>query len=547
MYINKLFLLSVKAFVILINYLVINKLGLILVCANPVCKKDNISSINSLTTPPTASASGNKATTMPNSIMAAINFETVVNVKDHGAKGDGISDDSQAIKSAIIYAKANGLHTVYFPAGTYSIQQLGIKPGIIPLLNGVGLQGVSSKLTHIKLSGNRYNPNSIFYQAWWDEPSVSDVVIQGIDFDGNLSNQKFDRSYEFCHALSINNGKNIEIKNCKFESFRGDGCLFGDTFLSSLNLRITSNVSVHDNEFYDIYREGAMFCCTIGASFYNNYLHGNGFFVGGVDIERHSAKETVLNVSVYNNTFDFRDGYGPVERKGPIVKYRRAVTMGFFYAGYPNGTADGLSGGHKIYGNKIYQGQIDCWGHTNVSVTNNSFTNTFEDIKGVGWLSGPAINFSDPGTTKGLANVTVSNNTINSAMPSNGMLFYNYTNITAKANVITGTKSDGINIYNASGIFDSNIIQNIGAASNKVSGIVINGNCSGLIVSNNKITDTNWGNNRGINYAIAIQSKNNGIVPPVIQFNTGVNLIKGVVSEFFSQSGYNVLNGNKSN
>jgi hypothetical protein len=546
MFSNNFFLLSVKT-VILINYLVMKKFVLILICAfNFACKKDNIPSIPKSDNSSTSSTPVNPVAALPDS-MIAVNLATVVNVKDHGAKGDGISDDTEAIKNSIIYAKANGFHMVYFPTGTYSIQELGITAGVIPLLNGVGLQGASSKLSHIKLSGNRYNPNSIFYQAWWNEPSVSDIVIQGIDFDGNLSNQKFDAAYEFCHALSINNGKNIEIKNCKFESFRGDGCLFGDTFLSSPNLRITSNVNVHDNEFFNIYREGAMFCCTNGALFYNNYLHGDGYFVGGVDIERHSANETVLNVSVYNNTFDFRDGYGPVERGGPIVRYRRAVTMGFFYSGYPNGTVDGLAGGHQIYGNKIFQGQIDCWGHTDVSITNNSFTNSYENVTGVRWLSAPAINISDPGSTNGLINLTVSNNNINSAMAGNGILFNNYTGVTAKANTITATKSDGINIYNASGIFDSNIIQNIGTASNNVSGIVINGNCSGLVVSNNRVTDTNSGNSRGINYAIAIQSKNTATIPPVIQFNTGGNLIKGVVSEFYGQLGYVVLNGNKSN
>ncbi|MDB4925321.1 right-handed parallel beta-helix repeat-containing protein [Mucilaginibacter sp.] len=471
---------------------------------------------------------------------------TIVNVKEHGAKGDNINDDTQAIINSIKYAKANGIPTVYFPAGTYSIRQLGISTGIIPLLNGVSLKGAGAASCHIKLSGNRYNPNSIFYQAWWDEPSVNNIIIQGIDFDGNLSEQKFATSYQYCHALSINNGKNIEIKNCKFQSFRGDGCLFGDTFLASPNLRITSNVSVHDNVFYNIYREGAMFCCVNGASFYNNYIHGDGYFVGGVDIERHSINETVLNVSVYNNTFDFRDGYGPVERGGPIVKYRRAVTMGFFYAGYKDKIADELAGGHHIYNNKIYQGQIDCWGHTNVFITNNTFNNLlYENIVAVNWLSAPAINISDPGSTNGLRQVTVSGNIINSVMQGNGIFFNNYSDVIAQGNCITGTRSDGINIYWSAGVFENNIIKNIGTPSNKVSGIVINGTCSGLIVSNNTIIDFNAVSKRSINYAIAIQSKNNGAMRPKIEYNMGVNVSNGVVSEFSGQLGFAEIKGNK--
>ncbi|MFD2147074.1 right-handed parallel beta-helix repeat-containing protein [Mucilaginibacter antarcticus] len=361
-----------------------------------------------------------------------------------------------------------------------------------------------------------------------------------------MANQTFDAAYEFCHALSINNGQNIEVKNCKFQSFRGDGVLFGDTFLSSPNLRMTSNVSVHDNEFYKIYREGAMFCAVNGGSFYSNYLHGDGFFVGGVDIERHTVNETVLNVSVYSNTFDFRDGFGSPERGGPVVKYRRAVTIGFFYTGYTNNTVDGRAAGHKVYGNTIYQGQIDCWGHTNVSITNNTITNTYENIEGVRWVTAPAINISDPGSTAGLSNVIVTGNKITSAMDGNGILFNNYTGVTASSNTINATKRDGINIYNSSGVFNANIIQNIGSPSYKVSGIVINGKCSGLVVSNNKVSDTNVGTSRGINYAIAIQSKLEGTVPPTIQSNTATNLLNGVVSEYYEQLGYVLLSGNLS-
>jgi hypothetical protein len=475
----------------------------------------------------------------------AVNTANTVNVKSYGATGDGVTDDTKAIVNAMAYAKANGMSAVYFPDGSYIIGAAGNSSGIIALANGVGLMGNGPATCHLKLSQGRYNPPAMFYQAWWSEPTISNIVIQGIDFDGTSFGQKYDSSYQFSHALSVNNGQNIEVKNCKFESFRGDGLLFGDTFESSLNLRITYNISVHDSEFFDIYREGTMFCCTNNGSFYNNNVHGNGYLVGGVDIERHSVNETVTNISVYNNLFNFSDGYGPVERGGPSVRYRRAVTMGFFYGGYANAVADNRSGSQKIYNNAIYQGQIDCMGHINVSISNNTFNNTYENIAGVNMVTTPAVNVADPSTTSGLINIDVSSNIINSAM-GNGIAFNHYSNVSAKSNTINGSRTDGISIYNTTGMFDSNNIQNVGITSQRASGIVINGSTFGsLVVSNNTVADTRTGTNRTVNYAVAIQSQNNGSVEPNIQYNTGKNLVTGVVvSLYYYQQAFVALLNN---
>jgi hypothetical protein len=376
-----------------------------------------------------------------------------VSVKDFGAVGDGSTDDTQAIITAMNYAKANGVQAVYFPYGTYWVQGAGIPVGVIPLLNGVSLVGEGMDVCKIMLSSGRYNPPSLFYQAWWDEPAVSNITISGIDFDGNIANQTYADTFQYCHGLSVNNGQNINVNNCRFENFRGDGLLFGDTMEPSLNLRSVNHIVVHDNDFKSIYREGTMFCATNSAEFYNNYVHGNGYLVGGVDIERHSANEQVTNVYVHDNVFDFRDGTGPIERK-KVAKYRRAVTMGFFYNGYPNNIADTLSGGHTIYNNKIYQGQIDCYSHINVAIVSNTFSNLNEDISGVEFLTAPAINVLNAHANEiGLTNVHADNNVITTTMPNGGISFQGYTNCQANGNTLTGATismpaQDGIALNN---------------------------------------------------------------------------------------------------
>jgi polygalacturonase len=46
-----------------------------------------------------------------------------VNVKDYGAKGDGVSDDVNAFQAAEDFVAAKGGGTVYVPSGVYIVSQ----------------------------------------------------------------------------------------------------------------------------------------------------------------------------------------------------------------------------------------------------------------------------------------------------------------------------------------------------------------------------------------------------------------------------------------
>ena len=64
----------------------------------------------------------------------AVNCEAdvadIYNVKDYGAKADGITDDSQAIQNTIDYTYAHGGGFIIFPSGVYSVISVNIKEGI---------------------------------------------------------------------------------------------------------------------------------------------------------------------------------------------------------------------------------------------------------------------------------------------------------------------------------------------------------------------------------------------------------------------------------
>ena len=78
---------------------------------------------------------------------SAINTTNVLNVKDFGAKGDGVTNDTKAIQSAVDKAKADGGGVVYIPNGTYIVDFINIGAKTI-------LRGENDSKTVIKWSGN---------------------------------------------------------------------------------------------------------------------------------------------------------------------------------------------------------------------------------------------------------------------------------------------------------------------------------------------------------------------------------------------------------
>ena len=138
-----------------------------------------------------------------------------VNVKNHGAKGDGFTDDTANINIAIA---AGAGSVVYFPKGTYLVKQL-ITPAVNTRIIGDG-KGISvlkrnkatndayililghsgSSVSNLTFDGNRANNQGI---------TGGELVVQGDDVD--VDNIEVINS----EWLSIQlHGKRTRIRNC---------------------------------------------------------------------------------------------------------------------------------------------------------------------------------------------------------------------------------------------------------------------------------------------------------------------------------------------
>jgi len=101
-------------------------------------------------------------------------FTTVLNVRNYGAKGNGSTDDTAAIKNTIKAASTGSV--VYLPAGTYLITQtIYLKPDMI-------LRGDGSALTSLMFQGIGTANRCIGILRWAGDQSTEYVAVtDGMD------------------------------------------------------------------------------------------------------------------------------------------------------------------------------------------------------------------------------------------------------------------------------------------------------------------------------------------------------------------------------
>lgn len=149
-----------------------------------------------------------------------VNNIGIINVKDFGAIGDGITDDTIAIQSAIDSAGAKD--TIVFPAGTYSCGPIELKSNI----HLVGLSDATLILNQ-DLASDSY---------WIKAEQCSNISIESLKFNGD--NHAYARNRFECDTFTI---KNCELYN--FTRYNPIQC-YGD------NLLVTENF-VHDTKNCD--------------------------------------------------------------------------------------------------------------------------------------------------------------------------------------------------------------------------------------------------------------------------------------------------------
>jgi hypothetical protein len=233
---------------------------------------------------------------------ALAKLRDTVSVKDFGAVGDGVADDTAAIQAAV-----NAASSVFIPAGNYLCN------GIITIGSDTCIFGAGMGITTIIRNGTNSASQGVIY-AESNSPTsfIERITICDLTLDGQVQTLGFS---EFRHLVSLNGVRNVQIRSVEFRGFRGDGLLLGSSITFATE-RHNEDVLVSECVFDGVNNDNRNGISIIDG---NRVRITNCTFKrcsrsnmpGAIDLEPNGDLFAIIrNIQIDGNTFDQTNGGG---------------------------------------------------------------------------------------------------------------------------------------------------------------------------------------------------------------------------------------------
>lgn len=231
----------------------------------------------------------------------------MISVKDWGALGDGITDDTQGINAAIDYVSNLGGGTIYIPRGIYMIDAVKA--------NNTAAGGVILK-SNIRLvfdQGAIFKaiPNDSAYYSIISAVDCDRIHISGANLVGDRD-EHTGSGGEWGHGILLFNADQVTIDNASITNCWGDGI-----YIRSSNDVMATNCILDNNR-----RQGMSIISGTRLYFHHcQFKNTNGTAPqAGVDIEPNQGSEVARNITFTD--CKFLDNRG----RGLVIDIRRGAT-----------------------------------------------------------------------------------------------------------------------------------------------------------------------------------------------------------------------------
>lgn len=233
-----------------------------------------------------------------------------VSVKDFGAVGDNIVDDTAAIQNGINYAMQLGA-VLYFPAGHYKVTDTLSLTNINFLRSG-GLQGENGNSTRIY-----FNNTTVLKNLFTIDTDVNYVTFSDIEFID--VNPRTSRGFYFSDTIASGSPtwKHL-FRNVRITGFKEGARFDGDASIPANDAHCSEVMFLHSKTRN----------CETGLV-YNNTQAVNHQLIG-MDMENDAegASDEWTHIKLERGTTVNHFG-GSVIGKGSYLKYKYAVASGF--------------------------------------------------------------------------------------------------------------------------------------------------------------------------------------------------------------------------
>lgn len=225
----------------------------------------------------------------------AARFADVVNVKDFGAIGDGLTDDTVAIQAAVDSLTTGG--TIVIPNGTYLVSGQAII-----LVSNIRLTGGGT------LKCRNVDANTKVLLG----ANIENVFVDGLYFDGNFSGNNTTSFTEktFTSFIRFQECSNISFTNCFFHDLMGTSLQFSDTeFITVTGNHFTRMRTVYTGNFFLSIGGSSRAYTVVGNKFVQpeSFIpvagHGNGAIVlAGASDNSKDVKDGIISGNYFERT-----------------------------------------------------------------------------------------------------------------------------------------------------------------------------------------------------------------------------------------------------